>query len=394
MSANLFARLASRLRRTIKADQSSQTIENTFRELCFHRKKLLSALPGMASGNSCNIGSDAELIGRIISAYQIANKADLGDSMWKVFFSSHHNAIHQELMSGNVEAVARIFRDPGASDLFYGFDILNNSYQGVFNSERVSGAYASLCLDGLVRFAEAVDVSRIDNPETWSAQEGRMLEPEKILAEISNKCWPFSVPNPFPEEHGLKTSRGIISYRVPQALYQAWRIKQLVKGIDSPRILEIGAGLGRTAYYAYELGLKDYSIVDIPISEASQAYFLGRTIGENNIHLDGEPSKESAQKIQILSPQTFINERNTYDLILNADSLTEMNLSTAKAYWKKIKSSTNMFLSINHEANAFCVQDLIAEDLPDIEVNRSLYWMRRGYVEELIKVRPLRSNHS
>ena len=393
MTSNIFVRLASKLKRMTKADQSSREMENNCKSLLFHREKLLSAFPATVLNNSNNVDTDLKLVERIIAAYQEANKADLGDSMWKVFFGSYHNAIHEELMNGRVETVAKIFRDPGESDLFYGFDVLTKSHQGIFNTDRVRDPYARLCLDGLVRFAEATGVSPIDNPETWSARDGNMLKTEEVLAKLSNKCWPFSVPNPFPAELGLGTSRGIVSYRVPQALYQAWRIKQLVKGIDNPRILEIGAGLGRTAYYANELGLKNYSIVDIPITAASQAYFLGRTLGENNIYLDGEPTQESAQKVKILSPQTFINETKAYDLILNADSLTEMDLSTAKAYWQKIKSSTGTFLSINHEANSFCVQDLIAEDLPNLEVNRCPAWMRRGYVEELIKIKPHSSNH-
>jgi hypothetical protein len=380
MSTNLFVRLAAKLHR-----MTSRAIEKNNRTHFFHPEELLSASPADTSNNfdKCEDEADTELVGRIITAYQEANKADLGDSMWKVFFASYHIAIHQSLMNGNVGTVSEIFRNPSASDLFHGFDILTKSFQGSFDSKPARNLYAKVCLDGLVRFAESASASPLDNPEDWPKQE---WEAEEVLETLSNKCWPFSVPNPFPGEHGLRTSRGIISYRVPQALYQAWRIKQLVNGIDNPRILEIGAGLGRTAYYAYELGLRDYSIVDIPITATSQAYFLGRTLGEGNIHLDGEQSQESSHKIRILTPQTFLDERKPYDLILNADGLTEIDISAAKAYWQEIKSSTNMFLSINHEANAFRVQDLIADDLPSIEVNRSPYWMRPGYVEELIRM--------
>ena len=227
----------------------------------------------------------------------------------------------------------------------------------------------------------------MDNPETWQAKKrGSRWEAENVLTELSKSYGLFSVPNPFPDEHGLKTSRGIISYRVPQSLYQAWRIKRIVKEIVNPRVLEIGAGLGRTAYYAYELGIKDYTIVDIPMTTAAQAYFLGRTIGEENIHLDGEQPGKLSHKVKILTPQTFFDENNTYDLILNVDSLTEMDLSVAQAYWKKIQASTSKFLSINHEANAFRVRNLLIKDLHNLNIHRELYWMRRGYAEELIQM--------
>jgi hypothetical protein len=36
------------------------------------------------------------------------------------------------------------------------------------------------------------------------------------------------------------------------------------------RCLEIGAGVGRTAYYAHWLGMQDYTIVDLPTALIGQ----------------------------------------------------------------------------------------------------------------------------
>jgi len=66
--------------------------------------------------------------------------------------------------------------------------------------------------------------------------------------------------------------------------------------------------------------------------------------------------------------------------------LTEMDFRVAQAYWEKIKVSTNIFLSINHEANSFRVRDLLVKDLKSLNVQRRLYWMREGYAEELIRI--------
>ena len=213
-----------------------------------------------------------------------------------------------------------------------------------------------------------------------------LCKTEDILAGIDKACIPFSMPNPFESEHGLGSSRGVISYRVPQALYQAWRIKQLLKGIQNPRVLEIGAGLGRTAFYANELGIKDYTIVDLPITTVAQGYFLGRALGEENICLGGEQFDGDQNRVKIVVPEIFFAGDKTYDLILNVDSLTEMDFDVAQSYWDKIKVSTNIFLSINHEANKFRVRDLFVEDLNNLIVHRGLYWMRKGYVEELIRI--------
>jgi hypothetical protein len=386
MKANITAKLAKLSQRVLATALPGRSLEIFFCSLLFHRQSQLSANPDTTLYNSHGIKTDKDLIRRIVCAYQKANKADLGNSMWKAFFTAYQQPIHQTLINGDVEATAALFRNPTASDLFYGIDMLTKSYQNYFSRTTVREAYAKLCLDGLVRLAEAIGAIPIDNPETWPARSGSLWEAESVLTDLNKSHGLFSVPDPFPSEHGLKTSRGIISYRVPQSIYQAWRIKQLVTGISKPSVLEIGAGLGRTAYYAYERGIKDYTIVDIPITAAAQAYFLGRTIGEENIHLDGEQPNEFSHKVKILTPQTFFDEHKKYDLILNVDSLTEMDFSVAHTYWKKIEASTSKFLSINHEANAFRVRDLLVEDLCNLDIHREPYWMRRGYIEEVIQI--------
>lgn len=384
MKANVLSKLAKKFRKVRDIVLLGKTMEENCSSLLFHRQSQLSANPDtvLVSG----VEKDGDLIRRIVGAYQSANKADLGNSMWRVFFASYHQQIHQALISGDVKTTTEILRNPKDNNLFYGFDILTNHYHNAFSRTTVREAYAKLCLDGLVRFAESIGAISLDNTETWSAKRGSSWDAESVLTELNKSYGLFSVPNPFPSEHGLKTSRGIISYRVPQSIYQASRIKQIVNGISNPRVLEIGAGLGRTAYYAYELGIKDYTIVDIPISTAAQAYFLGRTIGEDKIHLDGEHPNEFSHKVKILTPKTFFDENKTYDLILNVDSLTEMDFSVAHAYWKKISVSTSKFLSINHEANEFRVRDIINDDLRNLRIQRELYWMRRGYAEELIQI--------
>jgi hypothetical protein len=65
-----------------------------------------------------------------------------------------------------------------------------------------------------------------------------------------------------------------------------------------------------------------------------------------------------------------------------------MDIAVAAAYWDKIKRSTPTFLSINHEANAFRVRDLIARDRDTIIVERGSHWMRRGYAEEQVRIFP------
>jgi hypothetical protein len=49
-----------------------------------------------------------------------------------------------------------------------------------------------------------------------------------------------------------------------QAIYQAYRLVE-VAGRDA-RVVEIGDGMGRTALYAHTLGIRNYTIFDLPLT--------------------------------------------------------------------------------------------------------------------------------
>lgn len=148
------------------------------------------------------------------------------------------------------------------------------------------------------------------------------------------------MPNPFPDEYGVASRRGVISYRVPQAMYQARRISTLLRDIRQPKVLEIGGGLGRTAFYARKLGIHDYTIVDIPVSAMAQGYFLGRTLGAESVALAGEG--DEARRIKIMPPSYFLDSDRQYDLVVNVDSLTEIGRAAADEYWSAIQQRARL----------------------------------------------------
>ncbi|MBN9378547.1 MAG: hypothetical protein BGO14_08615 [Chlamydiales bacterium 38-26] len=348
----------------------------------FHRQEALKATPGCTVESNNN---DTPLIQRLIQSYQLSDlEQSLGDSMWQYIFDHKHVHIHEIFKKGVLNEVADILRHPADTDLFYGIDGLSYSTQEQFHQFDQQKAHAELCLDGLVRFAEAIGAIFLDNPEATHLPIF-VYDVETVLEKIEQHLnLNLSFPNPYPKEHGLLCSKGVISYRVPQALYQAWKIKQLVKNIKNPRILEIGAGLGRTAYYARLMGIQDYTIVDLPLTAISSGYFLGTTLGADQILLKGESQTDAKNRIKIINMSDFIDGHEIYDLVLNVDSMTEMDPQIAKKYWKKIERCTNKLLSINHEINPFRISDLINSNNSSIDSTRSPYWMRAGYVEEVI----------
>ena len=160
-----------------------------------------------------------------------------------------------------------------------------------------------------------------------------------------------------------------------QAIYQAHRLKGCLSVIETGQsILEIGGGMGRTAYYAHRLDMVDYTIVDLPLALVGQACFLAGALGEDAVSLHGE----SRAGICLRPPQWLKDNKRRFDIALNVDSLTEMSREYAEYYLSFIRTNCRSFLSINHEANDFTTQELA----PDLFASRMPYPMRRGYVEE------------
>ena len=317
---------------------------------------------------------DVSLIARLVAAYRLAVRTPLGslDSLWLTMFSDLKREIHDALLTNDPTVIQGLLRDPSRSDLLYGFDNLAKS---LLPAPADPAAHASEIYSLLVHLSEAVGGRAARCPEY--PLKDPLPEIDKLLAELDEAFGlRLDFPTPFPCEYGLNTSRGIVSYRAVHAIYQAWRVTQLGDTLPAPRVLEIGGGLGRTAYYAWQFGLRDYTLIDIPMTAVAQANFLGRVLGEKTIQLYGETGEGS---VRILPPAMFLDQLDYYDVVLNVDSLTEMAPETARAYCTAIDSRAKMFLSINHEEGRFKARDVFAGRL----VYRAPYWLRRGYVEEL-----------
>ena len=147
-------------------------------------------------------------------------------------------------------------------------------------------------------------------------------------------------PNPFPDEIGLVTSRGIASSGV-QALYQAARIASLIKGVPradrGDRRRHGSHGLLRPQNRHHRL--HDHRLAD----EQRRPSQLPRS-GTWPQH--DFPVWRDRPGIQILPPGAFLDGDDHFDLVVNVDSLTEMTPETAHAYCKAIKASAG--LSCHH----------------------------------------------
>lgn len=353
--------------------------------------------PALASSNEPNVPEDFLLIKRVLGAYRYAtDEYQASDGGWDTVLFDVKRDVHAALSSGDVDAAAAVLRNPAKNTFFWGFDAIASSPAGEPEPHELvilrlnkcvhsHELYALWLCDGLLSLAEAVGARRADYPEididTTLATRTATYNIDSILDDIEAAVGiKLNFPNPFPGELGLPSNRGIIGFRSIQSLYQAWRIAQLANGDSTFRVLEIGAGLGRTAYFAHLLGVTNYTIIDIPLTNAAQGYFLGRVLGPDRVALHYE---EQGNRVRVLPATVLTNHNEKYDLIVNVDSLTEMPYDVASMYWLFARKSSNAFLSINHEYNPHTVHQLYKEDR-SVRAIRYPYPLRRGYLEEFV----------
>ncbi|MFM0128773.1 putative sugar O-methyltransferase [Paraburkholderia sediminicola] len=367
-------------------DELRQHKEHTWNRR--HADRMLHHQPHRISGHPGIVDvrpdpDDMRLVARVADAYRKSVRTPVGptDSMWLNEFAAANNQTHKVLESGNLFDIAKMLRNPATSMLFYGFDTIQSADAIKNDSDGWVRWNHQLTYDSLLQVCRAIGARRQENPEA-AIEFDDAPSAEEILEQLDEKMgFRIEFPNFFPGEVGLQTSRGVANFRAAQALFQAWRIKQLVGDSEAKRVLEIGAGLGRTAYYAMKMGVQQYTIIDIPLTGVAQGYYLGRALGEDAVSLYGE--NRDAQ-VKVLPPVAYKEMDEKFDLIVNVDSLTEMAESTATEYLIGAAHMTRQFLSINHEHNAFTVES-IYRNLQGTKAWRAPYWLRRGYVEELIE---------
>lgn len=143
--------------------------------------------------------------------------------------------------------------------------------------------------------------------------------------------------------------------------------------------------MGRTAFYAKKAGIQNYSTVDLPLGVVAQACFLGATLGPGAIWMAGDDPALAAERISLFPSTLPLPETERFGLVLNVDSITEMGASASARYAEWIAKRADVFLSINHEANAPTVANLASRFFSSADSRRMIYWMRHAYVEEVFR---------
>jgi hypothetical protein len=354
-----------------------------------HRLGFASSTVGQAAAGRRSTYLDDLFLERVRGAYRLSASEDAisTDSMWK-HIATLNQPVHDALMAADNDKLRRIFADPSSSDLYYGVDNLARSIAMQHGPEE-GPHLVEQSRECVLLLAEAIGIRRWLPPETEHTASyyppGHEVSPDiEDVLEALSQALGFNVrfPNPFHGEVGISTSRGTISYRAVQSLYQCHRIKQELAGATSASVLEIGPGMGRTAYFARQAGILDYTTIDLPLGVVGQACFLGATLGPEAIWMVGDDPKVARGRIRLLPNTMRDSIRRQFALVLNVDSLTETGSEASASFAVWIATHAKAFLSINHEANGPTVADLGRRFFPGTAYRRSPYWLRPGYVEE------------
>lgn len=145
---------------------------------------------------------------------------------------------------------ASVLRDPAASTFFWGFDAVTSSPAGEFEPHefvlrRLNSSvdwwtlYVFLVRDALISFAEVIGARRVAYPEIEMGQPSAFkYVVDDIIGELEAALgMELHFPNPYPDEYGLRSKRGVIGFRAVQSAYQAWPIAHLADGNPDFKVL-------------------------------------------------------------------------------------------------------------------------------------------------------------
>lgn len=349
---------------------------------------------------------EEDLVARIIRAYRLAEaerprEAAAPGDMWSDLQAAFHGEVLALIHASDVRGLAAYLREAHAKGITVGVSQGPAATTALRTDPEIRLRVLTQFVDYLASLAEFLGLMDVEAPDQdGSFGENLHADPALLVERIARHVGiPLEPPPAIGANFGIRTPGGILSGRDLCSLYAALRLRDLAldAGVASPRVCEIGGGVGGVAYYGARLGAR-FTIVDLPIIGVLQAYYLQRALPDHEIRLHGEdPSPTTA--IRLLPTFRFADQPEGFDFLFNQDSIPEMSARYAREYLRHARGMTRHgFLSINQEARALqsgaekqsVVRELVDEAGGFRRALRFRHWLRAGYVEELYRPAPLR----
>jgi hypothetical protein len=335
---------------------------------------------------------DRALCERLVDAYRRAtggaDRAASTTGMWAWIFSERQRRLAEALERGDPGHLAALLAGMLRSEFVVGM-----AYGDLVGDPRPRlGArlWWLKTLDNLASLAEALGVVPTENPE----QGGVGIAFERGLGDLVARIERhLGCDIAFPDvgaPYGIRAGTTLIPPDWPEQLYAAWRLADAMeRHAAGTRVVEIGAGYGAMAYALLTLrpDVEHYAVVDLPIVNVLQGYFLAKALGAEQVSLFGEPPA----RLAVVPNHALDTVPTPCDVVVNKDSMPEMPEAAMLDYLRWTKAEcTGLFFSYNQEAQASfggerqnLVPDAVAAVGGFDRLRRDVSWVRRGYVEEI-----------
>lgn len=339
-------------------------------------------------------GPDKELLLRICKAYRSSNSlnASATPSMW-----DEHERLRRPLINAllqdDTETLRHMFSNLFGTGFLDGMSHGNLQFADETINPYGRNFVALRTVDCLLSLAEATGTT---NAGSFAQQRLRgyldwLQQDYDALYARTEKAVGFSLAMPTAGSPFVCRMNGVAT--APDILRHAYLAQRLI-GMgygQTTRVLEIGGGFGTLALSMQRAGIGHVTIIDLPFVNAIQMGYLGSALSPDAVSGLHEP--EAA--VRLLPPDAITTlPDNSFDLVVNCDSLPEMGEQTALSYIRQIHRLAPSFVSINQEARTVhgaqpqnSVPEMMARNGGFRRTSRYRHWMEQGYVEEVYQRR-------
>jgi len=349
---------------------------------------------------------DVLLCERLLAAYHGAtsDKAKVDNdtsALWAKGVEMYYGKLASTLETKNPDklavALSSMFRERFVYGLASG-DLVEHSF-----SKIGSRIWSLKYQDNVIALAEFLGVVRAESTQQGVKVHGLKDGLDAVVARIEEA---IGMSMDFPDvgaPYGVRANKALITMEHPEHIYVALRIHNAIRDYLGERngkkldLMEIGAGVGDLACWIVKLqriAVHTYTIIDLPIVNVMQGYFLSKALGASKVSLHGEPAREGA--VMFVLPTFAIDSmaHQDFDVLINQNSMPEMSEQIVENYIRFAKSHVSgIFFSYNHEAYSIVYgkpQVLVPEVVARVKgfqrLSRNTSWVRSGYVEETYKV--------
>ncbi|MGH2852790.1 MAG: putative sugar O-methyltransferase [Solirubrobacteraceae bacterium] len=342
--------------------------------------------------------ADVALCERLLAAFtaitsQGAEQGETHHGIWAWILKAHQQRLADMLEHGDARELALLLAAMFQKEFVWG--IAHGGHLRESESWLGSKILSLKSLDLLVSLAEALGVVPVENPEQGLAGvafDGGIV---KLIAKV-DEALGFRVDAPHVgAPFGLAVDGHLITLETPEQIYATVRLDQAIRVHLHQRpesrlkIVDIGGGYGAMCYWLLHMqpDIARYTIVDLPITNVLQGYFLAQALGPATVSFYGEPYA----RVTLLPTSALTEVETPFDVLVNKNGMPEMPHHAMVGYleWARV-SCDGFFYSYNQEAGADFqgqTQHLVPEAVERIggfnRIRRDQSWLRRGYAEEI-----------